>query len=335
MTRANTEKSTPWFAQAGAACSIIPVSRFVDGTVFALKGGGYGVLFSLQGVDEEGQTDEQLEYLSRRIEGALRGLPQQASLYQYTRIQSGFEIPRQSRYQNPVTEEFVNDRLSFLDANAAFRRVSLFWSLTVEPDRRNPFAKTPQENADANSRMLSDLRKSATLLEAHLSGVVGLRILGRDEVFQFFSYLANLEDWSEQYALRSDDEIDRQTVHSAISWEREYLRIGKRYVQMFSLTNTPEASRPCLYSSLLALDCDAVLCMAWRPKSVEDGTSKANTANTLARNANKSSCSRGERRRNPTRKQNRLSNLPGRQYDPRSRRAHRVQAMGAVEAGER
>jgi type IV secretion system protein VirB4 len=270
MIRANTDKSTPWFAQAGAACSIIPVSRFVDGNAFALKGGGYGVLFSLQGVDEEGQTDEQLEYLSRRIEGALRGLPQGACLYQYTHIQSGFEIPKQSRYENPVTEAFVKDRISFLEANAGFRRVSLFWALTVEPDKRVPFRKTPQQNADTNSRMLTDLRKSATLLQAHLSAVIRLRILSKDEAFRFFSYLANLEDWSERYPLRSDDGVDRQTVHSAFSWERDHLRIGRRYVQMFSLTNTPEASRPCLFSGLLALDCDAILSMAWRPKSVDE-----------------------------------------------------------------
>src|SRR5690349_9511833 len=103
MTPANANRSTPWFAQAGAASSIIPVSRFVGPNVFALKGGGYGVLFALNGVDEEGQTDEQLEYLCRRIEGALRGLPQDASLYQYLRIQSGFDIPRQPQHENPVT----------------------------------------------------------------------------------------------------------------------------------------------------------------------------------------------------------------------------------------
>ena len=45
MTRANTEQSkhTPWFAKAGAACSIIPISRFVSPSIFALKGGGFGV----------------------------------------------------------------------------------------------------------------------------------------------------------------------------------------------------------------------------------------------------------------------------------------------------
>jgi len=61
MTRANTEqlKYTPWFAKAGAACSIVPISRFVNERIFALKGGGYGCLFSLTGVDEEGMTDRE------------------------------------------------------------------------------------------------------------------------------------------------------------------------------------------------------------------------------------------------------------------------------------
>jgi type IV secretion system protein VirB4 len=55
MTRANTElqKHNPWFAKAGAASSIVPISRFVGPNIFALKGGGYGCLFSLAGLDEE------------------------------------------------------------------------------------------------------------------------------------------------------------------------------------------------------------------------------------------------------------------------------------------
>ena len=61
---------------AGAACSIVPISRFVGPHVFALKGGGYGCLFSLAGVDEEGKTDQELDALVRSIEGALRGLPE-------------------------------------------------------------------------------------------------------------------------------------------------------------------------------------------------------------------------------------------------------------------
>jgi type IV secretion system protein VirB4 len=49
MIRANTEyeRYTPWFAKAGAACSIIPISRFVNERIFALKGGGYPLRLAL------------------------------------------------------------------------------------------------------------------------------------------------------------------------------------------------------------------------------------------------------------------------------------------------
>ena len=42
--------------------------------------------------------------------------------------------------------------------------------------------------------MLSDLEKTATLLEGHLGGSLGLRMLSKAEAFQFFSYLFNLEE---------------------------------------------------------------------------------------------------------------------------------------------
>jgi hypothetical protein len=113
MTPAKTEqeKHNPWFAKAGAACSIVPISRFVGPNVFALKGGGYGCLFSLTGLDEEALTDLELESRVRSIEGALRGLPEGSCLYQYTRVMSGFDLPRQKQYQNKVTETFASDRV--------------------------------------------------------------------------------------------------------------------------------------------------------------------------------------------------------------------------------
>src|ERR1700753_1489000 len=112
--RAEQQKHTPWFAKAGAACSIIPIARFVGPGIFALKGGGYGCLFALAGIDEEGLTDQELDARMRSIEGALRGLPEGSCLYQYTRVMSGFHLPDQKRYSNPVTQAFVDDRQAFL-----------------------------------------------------------------------------------------------------------------------------------------------------------------------------------------------------------------------------
>jgi type IV secretion system protein VirB4 len=268
MTRANTEQSkhTPWFAEAGAACSIVPISRFIGPNIFALKGGGYGCLFSLTGIDEESLTDLELESLVRSIEGALRGLPEGACLYQYTRLMSGFHLPRQSQYANSVTEVFASDRLAYLDKNASFRRIDLHWCLTLEPAKAKAFERKPQEDAGHNSRMLTDLQKSAIILQSHLGSSLGLNLLGKAETFRFFSYLFNLEEWAGDDELRSDTGVDRQIVKSSISWHSDYLQVGKRHVQAFSLKTTPEASRPCLFSGLLNLDCDSVLCTTWRVK---------------------------------------------------------------------
>ncbi len=269
MTRAKTEqiKHTPWFAKAGAACSIVPISRFVGPSIFALKGGGYGCLFSLAGVDEEGLTEQELDARVRQIEGALRTLPEGSCLYQYTRVISGFDLPRQKQYASEVTEAFANDRLLFLQSNAAFRRIDLHWCLTLEPSKLKAFDKKPEENAVETSRMLSDLEKTATLLEGHLGSSLGLRLLDKSAAFQFFSYLFNLEEWASQDQLRGDTGVDRQIVKSPVSWHSDHVQVGKRHIQMFSLKTTPEASRPCQFSGLLTLDCDSVLCSTWRVKS--------------------------------------------------------------------
>ena len=269
MTRANTEqtKFVPWFAKAGAACSIVPIARFVSPSIFALKGGGYGCLFALGGVDEEGLTDQELEARMRSVEGALHGLPEGSCLYQYVRVMSGFELPRQKLYSSPVTQVFADDRLSHLKKTAGFRRIDLHWCLTIEQPKIKAFEQKPTVHTASTSRMLADLEKTATILVGHLGASFGLRLLDKIATFHFFSYLFNLEEWVAVGELRGDEGVDRQIVRNPVAWHSDHLRVGKRHVQMFSLKTTPEASRPCLFSGLLSLDCDSVLCSTWQPKS--------------------------------------------------------------------
>jgi len=276
MTRANTEqaKFVPWFAKAGAACSIVPISRFIGPNIFALKGGGYGCLFALTGIDEEGLTDQEIESRMRSIEGALRGLPEDSCLYQYTRVMSGYELPRQKRYSSPITQVFVDDRLAFLEKTAAFRRIDLHWCLTLEPSKLRAFERKPQANAAETSRMLAELQKTAAILEGHLGSLLGLHLLDKQATFQFFSYLFNLENSAAQGQLRDDTGVDRQIVRNPVAWHSDHLRVGKRFVQMFSLKTTPEASRPCLFAGLLTLDCDSIICSTWRPKSTAEARSE-------------------------------------------------------------
>ena len=263
MTHAN---NAPWFTKAGAATSILPISHFVGPHTFALKGGGYGCLFSLEGIDPESRTDEDLDVRVRCVEAALRGLPEDSCLYQYTRVLAGFDLPRQKKYADPITESFANDRITFLENTARFRRIDLHWCLTIEPDARSLFSQKPKEHKGSTDRQLFELEKAATILEAQMSDSIGLKFLGKEQAFQFFSYLFNLEAWASQAHLHSDAGVDRQLVTSPVEWHSDYLRIGCRYVQMFPLINTPEISRPCLFTNLMDLDCDSVLCSVWRPR---------------------------------------------------------------------
>src|SRR6185312_9590524 len=170
MTRANSSqaKFVRWFAKAGAACRIVPIARFVNEQMFALKGGGYGCLFTLTGIDEEGLTDQELEARMRSVEGALHGLPEGACLYQYTRVMSGYELPRQKQYPIPVTQVFADDRLAFLQRTAGLRRIDLHWCLTIEPPRIKAFQHRPKEHTADTSRMFAELEKTAMILEGHL-----------------------------------------------------------------------------------------------------------------------------------------------------------------------
>ena len=262
------EKNNRWFTEAHAANSIVPVSRFVGSPIFATKTGGYGCLFELTGVDEEGLTDQELEAKIRTVEGGLRGLPEGSCLHQYMRIKKGFEIPRKARYDDPMTQSFVEDRLSFLEKTAKFRRIDLRWCLTFEPKRANRFKAKQKNQATENGRLLAELQKAATILEAHLGPAIGLRLMEKEASFQFFAELFNLEEWAGKTRLQGDTGLDGQIAASPVSWETDRLRVGKRYVQMFTMTSAPIASQPCLFSgAVTALDCDSILCSTWRPKS--------------------------------------------------------------------
>jgi type IV secretion system protein VirB4 len=264
MTRANANQ---WFTDAGAANGIVPIARFVSPTIFATKTRGYGCMFELTGADEEGLTDSELEARVRAVETGLRGLPEGASLYEYMRVTSGFDIPRQKKYADPITQSFVDHRLDFLAKTANFRRIDLHWCLVFEPELSNPFAAKPKEQANENDRLIAQLSKAASILETHLSSVIGLKIVSKEKGFKFFCELFNLEEWAGNTPLVSDQGIDQQIVNSAVSWQQDHLRVGKRHVQMFSLTSTPAASQPCLFNGIANLTCDTVLCATWRPQS--------------------------------------------------------------------
>src|SRR5215471_4525504 len=257
-----------WFRQAKPTRSIIPLSRFVSDSIFALKTGGYGCLFSLAGIDEEGLTDLAVKDAIARVHDTLQNLPDGARLYQYVRVRQGYDIPTKGDYDNPIVTGLVGDRRCFLHEHAQLRRIELFWCLTIEPSANQSFGKkklTPEQYGRQCARFIAQIQKTAEILTSQLSDLLGLGLLSKDETAGFFSYLLNFEDWSLDRRLSSDENVDRQLVNSSVSWHPDHLRIGKHYVQMFSLLNNPSGSRPHLFAALQGLDANLILCASWAP----------------------------------------------------------------------
>lgn len=266
--------STPkWFQQAKPTCSIVPIRRFVTDSVFALKNGGYGCMFALDGIDDEGLTDEVVADAIRRVQGALKSVPEHGRLYQYARIRRGFDVPRQEHYSNPRVEMAVRDRITFLNETANFRRIELFWVVTVEPARKNSRGSTtlsPQQFERQTCRSIAQTERTAEMLTVQLEDLLGLRLLRQDEAVSFWAYLLNLEPWALATKLASQQRVDRQLVRSSIQWGDEHLRIGKQYVQLFSLLDSPGGSRPNLFGVLQSIDANMILCSQWIPRSRND-----------------------------------------------------------------
>ena len=194
MTRANIEQQNSFRGsqrQAQRAASFRLRASSAPASSLS-KLAAMDVCFALDGIDEEGLTDAELDARMRSVEGALHGLPEGSCLYQYVRVISGFELPRQKQYVNPVTQVFADDRLTHLERTAGFRRIDLHWCLTLEPPKIKAFEQKPKQHTASTSRMLADLEKTATILVGHLGGSFGLRLLDKNATFHFFSDLFNL-----------------------------------------------------------------------------------------------------------------------------------------------
>jgi type IV secretion system protein VirB4 len=72
------------------------------------------------------------------------------------------------------------------------------------------------------------VERTAEILTAHLSELLGLRLVQKDEVASFFGYLLNLEPWSLCARLQSPERVDTQLVQSSVEWHEDHLRVGKQ-----------------------------------------------------------------------------------------------------------
>ncbi len=109
------------------------------------------------------------------------------------------------------------------------------------------------------------MERVAENFATHVNDVLDPRLLAKDEIASFFAYLLNLEPWALATKLSSDERVDEQIVRSSIEWHDDHLQIGKQHVQLFSLIDSPTASRANLFGALQRVDANMIFCSGWAP----------------------------------------------------------------------
>ena len=177
-------------------------------------------------------------------------------------------MQRQAQYQNPRVEKAVAERIAFLERSAEFRQIELFWVFTAEPERKNSFSSktlSPGQFVQQTSKLISQVERMAENFATHVNDVLDPRLLAKDDIASFFAYLLNLEPWALATKLTSEERVDEQIVRSTIEWHDDHLRVGKQHVQLFSLLDSPAASRANLFGALQTVGANMIFCSCWAP----------------------------------------------------------------------
>jgi type IV secretion system protein VirB4 len=266
-----------WFRQAGDPSKLISITRAVSEDVFATRADGYGMTFSLVGVDTECVSEETLTAMSSELINANRLVPEDFISYQIVRKRRGL-VPTllHTASENPVvasTEQLRQDHL----AEVGFCSIDLFLTLYVPPPSSNNW--TPGARAKATERQLHRLDEVAKTLQINLQRF-RLRRMTVREICELYGYVANLH--SGHPSPDSFDHIAVELAGESIQWNDDGLKIGAQHARIFSLLRAPKATQPNLFGGLLRLDADLALVLESQRQTREQAQAAISRQETFA-----------------------------------------------------
>jgi type IV secretion system protein VirB4 len=221
---------------------------------------GYGVSFSVGGIDSEGLDRETLNALSKQISTANRTLPDDCIVFEYQVTTANENLPARPIRQEIVRQQ-AEERNEFLKANARLRSVRLFVTLYIP----GKVADEAKEFAQHSRSALRRLQQAALIYEQQLR-LFRVKRLTCDEVVQFYSYLLNLERHLMTPKAGAPGTWPKKLGRSHIGFDGEYFRVGKRFCQALSVIEPPRGTRPDLWGALPAIDCEMIWCAIWQRK---------------------------------------------------------------------
>ena len=115
------------FVKAGRVDDIFR-PRILTNGIFATPPTGYGVSFSVGGIDSDGLDRATLDHVSKQIAIANRALPEECIVFEYLITAGNDELPARAITNDAVRRQ-AQERTDFLRAHARFKSVRLILTL--------------------------------------------------------------------------------------------------------------------------------------------------------------------------------------------------------------
>ena len=215
--------------------------KFVSEVIYGVNN-GYAASFDVSGVDSNGISRTELNYLSNKLAITNKQLPLECILYEYLIITKAEPLTAEVCISEQATE-MEQDRIASLNRQSGFNKIQLVCTVYIR--RGNKALKTLENVSKIYQEKLRN---------------IGIRQLNQNEVRQVYDYLLTLGQPFKQH----------------IGSDGEYLRIGKRYASVLSLVERPSGTRPDVWNTrLLSVNCEMVFCSVWERKATTSTRGRA------------------------------------------------------------
>lgn len=284
------------YKDAGALNSLLAPYAFVDDHIFITKANQLGIVFRLTGIDDECLTRETLDSYTKRVSAALRGFSERFRLYQYAVKQDRAPIDQSDTFHAEAVQKTVQARKQHLQSkNSGLYTLDLFLVALYEPEgvADGTVKRLARAVATHNFSTKSVLRIMSKELERNraalagqadsfqraISDLLGLTLLDKQETFQFFRLLCNLDpQLASSENLKHDKHVDYYMAGAPLACTDGGIKLGEADVEVLSLREPPAHTFPNILRDLLALQTNFILCTEFKRVLNEKAVTTIRTA---------------------------------------------------------
>jgi type IV secretion system protein VirB4 len=250
---------------------LIPPDTFLTDQTCATSAFSVAAGFRIAQQDDECLSHKEIHEQIENLIAANNLLEPTHRQYQILFRNRNCSIPiRTDETHSPAVQHLEQVRRDHLLQNTSTATLEAFHFLESLPEHGAKAISRfpPKQRRELLRRLALDLDLTA---RAYTISVPGLdpRRLAKQEMFRLFWRLLNPGKLaSDAPELARDTDVANQLRHVSVYWDNRHscLRVGRRFVRVFTLSEWPDASEPNLFGDMLKINADMTVVTTWQPQ---------------------------------------------------------------------